>query len=96
MTPLDELLKEEEEDKVNTKVVVEQRCQRLSGKDNIYISSWSEQNMGHIRRLDLAKISKGRVDQVPNTSNYKLHSIKCIVLILSHNCIRSWNLMSIG
>ena len=39
MTPLQELLKEEEEAEVITKVVVEQRCQRLSGKDNIYTSS---------------------------------------------------------
>ena len=40
MTPLKKLLNEEEEEvEPSTKVVVEHRCQRLSGKDNIYISS---------------------------------------------------------
>ena len=42
MTPLNKELKEEEEVEPNTKVVVEHSCQRLSGKDNIYISSWLE------------------------------------------------------
>ena len=69
MTPLNELLKEEEEVEVITKVVAEQRCQGLSGKDNIYTSSWSEQNRGYIQRSDLAEISKGRADQVPESSN---------------------------
>ena len=39
MTPLQELLIEEEEADDITKVVAEQRCQGLSGKDNIYTSS---------------------------------------------------------
>ena len=38
-TPLKEFLIEEEEVEPITKVVVEQRCQRLSRKDNIYTSS---------------------------------------------------------
>ena len=49
MKPLHELLKEEEEAKVITKVVVEKRCQRLSGKENIYTSNWLEQNRGYIQ-----------------------------------------------
>ena len=48
MTPLQELLKEEEEVEVITKVFVEQRCQGLSGKDNIYTSNLLEQNRVHI------------------------------------------------
>ena len=40
------------------------------------------------RRLDLAEISKGRIDKLPETHNKILHSIRCIVLILSYNCIR--------
>ena len=40
------------------------------------------------RRSDLAEISKGRIDQVPKTHNKRLNSIRCIVLILSYNCIR--------
>ena len=39
MTPLQELLKEEEEVEIITKVVAKQRCQGLSGKDNIYTSN---------------------------------------------------------
>ena len=39
-------------------------------------------------RSDLAEISKGRTDQVPETHNKRLHSIRCIFLILSYNCIR--------
>ena len=39
-------------------------------------------------RSDLAKISDRSADQVPETCNKRLHSIRCIVLILSHNCIR--------
>ena len=38
-TPLQEQLIEEEKVEAITKVVAEQRCQRLSGKDNIYTSS---------------------------------------------------------
>ena len=41
------------------------------------------------KRSDLAEISERRIDQVPETRNKRLHSIRCIVLILSHNCIRS-------
>ena len=48
------------------------------------------------RRSGLVEISKGRVDQVPQTCNKRLHSIKCNVLIISHNCIRSWNPIVIG
>ena len=40
------------------------------------------------KRSDLVEISDSRIDQVPETHNKILHSIKCIVLILSHNCIR--------
>ena len=69
MTPLQELLKEEEEVEVITKVVVEQRCQRLSGKEKIYTSSWLEQSKGYIQRSDLAKIRRTRADQVPESSN---------------------------
>ena len=42
MKPLQKFLKEEEEAEVITKVIVEQRCQGLSGKDKIYTSSWLE------------------------------------------------------
>ena len=42
------------------------------------------------RRSDLAKIGERRIDQVPETCNKRLHSIRCIVLILSHNCIRKF------
>ena len=41
-----------------------------------------------LRTLDLVEISEGRKDQVHETHNKRLHSIRCIVLILSHNCIR--------
>ena len=58
MTPLKMLLKEEEQAEVNTKVVAEHRCQKLSGKDWTYTSSWSKQNRGHIQRSDLAEINK--------------------------------------
>ena len=34
-------------------------------------------------RLDLSKISERRENQVPETSNNRLYSIRCIVLILS-------------
>ena len=43
MTPLNEYWKEEQVVEPNTKVVIEHWCQRFSGKDNIYTSSWSEQ-----------------------------------------------------
>ena len=44
------------------------------------------------RRSNLAEISKRRIDQVPETCNKRLHSIRCIVLILSYNCIRKLKL----
>ena len=47
-------------------------------------------------KLDLAEINDNRVDQVPKTHNKRLHSIRFIVLILSHNCIRCWNPIEIG
>ena len=40
------------------------------------------------RRSDLVEISERRADRVPETHNKRLHSIRCIVLILFHNCIR--------
>ena len=41
------------------------------------------------RRSDLIEISKRRVNKVPEKRNKRLYSIRCIVLIFSHNCIRS-------
>ena len=35
------------------------------------------------RRSNLVEISERRIDQVPETCNKRLHSIICIVLILS-------------
>ena len=40
------------------------------------------------RRPDLAEIIERRADQVLETCNKILHSVRCIVLILSHNFIR--------
>ena len=45
------MLKEVEEAEMNTKVVEEHRCQRLSGKDSIYIPSWSEHNKEHNQQI---------------------------------------------
>ena len=89
-------MKEEEKIEAITKVVAEQRCQRLSGKDNIYTSSWLEQNKGYIQRSDLAEIRK---EEQINCLNQEIKD--CIqsglnVLILSHNCTRSWNPIVIG
>ena len=51
MTPKKFLLKEEKEAEAYSKVVAEHRCQRLSGKDYIYISGLLEQNRGHIQKI---------------------------------------------
>ena len=40
------------------------------------------------RRPDLAEIIERRGDKIVETFNKRFHSIRCIVLILSHNCIR--------
>ena len=39
-------------------------------------------------RSYLVEISDSKADQVPETHNKRFHSIRCIVLTLSYNCIR--------
>ena len=54
-----------------------------------FIYQVDQNRTGDINRgSKLVEISEGRVDKVLETCNKRLHSIRCIVLILSHNCIR--------
>ena len=62
-------MNEEEEVEPNTKVVAEHRCQRLSGKDNIFTYQVDKNKIGDtFSRSNLVEISDSRVDQEPEIS----------------------------
>ena len=80
---------EEEEEEPSTKVVAEHRCQRLSGKDNIFTYQVDQNRTGDtFNKLDLAEISDSRVDQEPEINIRDCIKLGVLILILSHNCIR--------